>query len=277
MIPLTVCWTITILICIQSSQADKQSEYRCLNVLPFCRNLTEATNYSKMTVPNGLNQRTETEIMEGLRDWEPLVGQCHHRLKLFLCGIFAPICIPVQIGENEHVIPIRVCRSFCSTIRDSCEPVMQMHNHSWPDVDVFNCSTYEDNDMCLDPGKKNICDQTDAVLKERFESCHLVIKAVVNKITDAKTQGYGTLIKLKRHQRRKVKKTNDFPDRVLVDNDGGCQGDLREHVRTGHQYLIMLEKISPSKKKSKYIVSAIVPWNKKYRSYTRRPYCGGGR
>ena len=104
-----------------------------------------------------------------------------------------------------------------------------------------------------------------------------VIKAVVNKITDAKTQGYGTLIKLKRHQRRKVKKTNDFPDRVLVDNDGGCQGDLREHVRTGHQYLIMLEKISPSKKKSKYIVSAIVPWNKKYRSYTRRPYCGGGR
>lgn len=93
---------------------------------------------------------------------------------------------------------------------------------------------------------------------------------------DAK--GSFTLLKIKRQKKsgktgsrtsRKTKKSADNPDRVLVPQSG-CR-DLKYRVKEGQTYLIILDK--KSGKKTKYIVKAIVPWNKRHRRLTRRNNC----
>ena len=70
---------------------------------------------------------------------------------------------------------------------------------------------------------------------------------------------------------RKAKKTSDNPERVLV-RQTECRNEEKT-LKEGHSYLIVLDKRS-LKKKTKYIVKAIVPWkNKKYRKLIRRNHC----
>ena len=67
----------------------------------------------------------------------------------------------------------------------------------------------------------------------------------------------------------KAKKTADTPDRVLVPQKG-CRR-LSYRVQEGQTYLIILDK-KPGKK-IKYIVKAIVTWNRRHRRVLRRNNC----
>ena len=145
---LLLSYTAIILLVAESSQAYP-SRGHCHPVPSFCRNLTNGDSYTKMRLPNAFNNNHLNETVAAIRPWEPLVGLgCHAELKLFLCAIYAPICLE-QKEPSDFEVTIKICRSFCSSVKTSCEPVMERHSHSWPRHDAFNCSHYVDNGMCV--------------------------------------------------------------------------------------------------------------------------------
>lgn len=118
----------------------------CQPVPDFCRNLTNGPGYRFMRLPNALNNYQLNETVKAIEQWKDLVGNCHAGLKLFLCAIYAPICLHDKDGLP---VDIKLCRSFCTRVKESCEPVMNRYSYEWPVHDAFNCSMYEDNKMCL--------------------------------------------------------------------------------------------------------------------------------
>jgi hypothetical protein len=78
--------------------------------------------------------------------WTPLLQvNCHKDSQLFLCSLFAPVCV-----EQQSIFP---CRSLCETVKKSCEGPMLSYNYPWPSM--FNCSRFpEDNGLCIPPSDK---------------------------------------------------------------------------------------------------------------------------
>lgn len=116
---------------------------RCVKIsnvtAPMCRNLS--IGYDNMMLPNLLDHDTISEVNKELGQWTPLVASgCHPYLKHFLCSVFAPVCMVNQP-------PIEPCRSLCSMVQSSCEPLMRRYNYSWPAI--LNCSKYKQNEMCV--------------------------------------------------------------------------------------------------------------------------------
>ncbi len=74
--------------------------------------------------------------------WIPLVSiKCHKDTQLFLCSLFAPICL------DQAIYP---CRSLCESVRNGCEVRMNQYSYQWPSM--FNCSKFpEDNGLCIQP------------------------------------------------------------------------------------------------------------------------------
>lgn len=282
-----------LLLASQSSQAYTTRGH-CQPVPNFCRNLTNGEGYSLMRLPNAFNNYQVDETRRAISAWNPLVGRCHAGLKLFLCAIYAPICLHDK--ESGKEVTIKLCRSFCLNVKGSCEPVMKQNNHSWPLHDAFNCSHYVDNSMCVREDfiaapttattpktpttrtvKNDICDPTlhsDDDLLEKACSSDLAIRADVTSMKDAKVADSHTVLKLKRHKRtsRKSRKEKDFPDRVLI-NENLCS-NLRNRVKTANKngYLIFLEKRLG--KKTKYIVKLILPFrNRRHKRLVKRNLC----
>jgi hypothetical protein len=117
----------------------------CVSI-PANMGLCQNINYSQMKVPNLLGHETTTEIVEQSSAWTALLGiQCHADAQLFLCSLFAPICI-TQAPQTT----IQPCRSLCEQVRGSCEAPMLSYNYPWPSM--FNCSQFpEDNGLCIKP------------------------------------------------------------------------------------------------------------------------------
>eukprot|EP00058_Branchiostoma_floridae_P022555 XP_002608045.1 hypothetical protein BRAFLDRAFT_74994 [Branchiostoma floridae] len=104
--------------------------------LTLCRNIA----YSQMRLPNLLGHETMTEVLDQAGTWVPLLPKrCHPNTRLFLCSLFAPVCL-------EH--PIYPCRSLCEAVRDGCSPVMSKFGFPWPDM--LRCDKFPpDNDLCI--------------------------------------------------------------------------------------------------------------------------------
>ncbi len=67
---------------------------------PLCvdipRNLTlcHDIGYTKMRLPNLLDHDTMQEVSQQASSWIPLLNiKCHADTKLFLCSLFAPVCL----------------------------------------------------------------------------------------------------------------------------------------------------------------------------------------
>ena len=118
----------------------------CQPVPDFCRNLTNGAGYAYMRLPNAFNYQLK-ETVEAINPWKLLVGRCHPGLKLFLCAIYAPICL--EDKESGLQVSIKLCKSFCFKVKDSCERVMNRNNYTWPTHHAFNCSQYVDDSMCV--------------------------------------------------------------------------------------------------------------------------------
>ncbi|XP_078662745.1 secreted frizzled-related protein 2-like [Branchiostoma floridae x Branchiostoma belcheri] len=104
--------------------------------LTLCRNIA----YAQMRLPNLLGHETMTEVLDQAGTWVPLLPKrCHPNTRLFLCSLFAPVCL-------EH--PIYPCRSLCEAVRDGCSPVMLKFGFPWPDM--LRCDKFPpDNDLCI--------------------------------------------------------------------------------------------------------------------------------
>ena len=72
----------------------------------------------------------------------PLVSiKCHKDTQLFLCSLFAPICL------DQAIYP---CKSLCESVRNGCEVRMNQYSYQWPSM--FNCSKFpDDNGLCIQP------------------------------------------------------------------------------------------------------------------------------
>nr|UYR58211.1 sFRP1/2/5 precursor [Eupentacta fraudatrix] len=104
--------------------------------LGLCHNI----GYSTMRMPNLLEHDSLDEVNYQALSWIPLVDRnCHRDTQLFLCSLFAPVCL------ERLIYP---CRSLCQAVRDGCEPLMQQNCFEWPDM--LDCDKFpEDNDLCI--------------------------------------------------------------------------------------------------------------------------------
>lgn len=108
--------------------------------MSLCRNI----NYNQMKVPNLLGHDSIDEIVYQSSVWMPLLKvNCHVDTQLFLCSLFAPVCVDQQ--PQTQIYP---CRSLCEAVKQSCEAPMLSYNYPWPSM--FNCSRFpDDNGLCV--------------------------------------------------------------------------------------------------------------------------------
>lgn len=104
--------------------------------MTLCRNI----GYTKMRLPNLLEHDSMQEASQQAASWVPLLNvKCHPDSQLFLCSLFAPVCL-------ER--PIYPCRSLCQKVKAGCEGTMTAHGFPWPTM--LDCDKFPlDNDMCI--------------------------------------------------------------------------------------------------------------------------------
>lgn len=112
---------------------------QCVDIptdLRLCYNV----GYKKMRLPNLLDHETMPEVKQQAGSWVPLLAKrCHADTQVFLCSLFAPVCLDR---------PIYPCRSLCEAVRDSCAPVMETYGFPWPEM--LQCEKFPiDNDLCI--------------------------------------------------------------------------------------------------------------------------------
>ena len=65
---------------------------------------------TQMRLPNLLDHDSMSEVSQQATSWLPLLNvQCHADSQLFLCSLFAPVCL-------ER--PIYPCRSLCNKVSE---------------------------------------------------------------------------------------------------------------------------------------------------------------
>ncbi|XP_048798316.1 secreted frizzled-related protein 2-like [Lagopus muta] len=109
-------------------------------VIPKEMDMCHEIGYSEMRLPNLMGHTSMAEVVLKSTTWQHLVHtDCHPHVRMFLCSLFAPICL------DTFILP---CRSMCVGVRDSCAPVLACHGHAWPES--LDCSRFPaDEDMCL--------------------------------------------------------------------------------------------------------------------------------
>ncbi|XP_039382734.1 secreted frizzled-related protein 1 isoform X2 [Mauremys reevesii] len=107
--------------------------------IPADLRLCHSVGYDKMVLPNLLDHETMAEVKQQASSWVPLLNKnCHIGTQVFLCSLFAPVCLDR---------PIYPCRWLCEAVRDSCEPVMQFFGFYWPEM--LKCDQFPQDDVCI--------------------------------------------------------------------------------------------------------------------------------
>ncbi|XP_037091168.1 secreted frizzled-related protein 5-like [Pollicipes pollicipes] len=111
----------------------------CIDI-PHNMTLCRDIGYMRMTLPNLLEHDSLSEVSQQAASWVPLLNvRCDPDAQLFLCSLYAPICL-------ER--PIYPCRSLCQKVESSCGARMAEYGFPWPDI--VRCTKFPaDNDMCI--------------------------------------------------------------------------------------------------------------------------------
>lgn len=120
----------------------------CVDIPPdlsLCQNI----GYNQMRMPNLLDHDTMSEVKHQAQSWVPLLLQrCHEDTQLFLCSLFAPVCLDR---------PIFPCRSLCEAVKSGCLGIMQQNCFEWPEM--LQCDKFPlDNDLCIQSIERNTTD-----------------------------------------------------------------------------------------------------------------------
>ncbi|MEE6481070.1 hypothetical protein FKM82_012749 [Ascaphus truei] len=112
---------------------------KCVSI-PKEMGMCSDIGYSEMRLPNLLGHTSMAEVLPKSAEWQHLLQTgCHPYARMFLCSLFAPVCLDTFIQP---------CRSMCVAVRDTCAPVLACHGHSWPES--LNCDRFPaGEDMCL--------------------------------------------------------------------------------------------------------------------------------
>uniref|UniRef100_A0A0N5B1B0 FZ domain-containing protein n=1 Tax=Syphacia muris TaxID=451379 RepID=A0A0N5B1B0_9BILA len=113
--------------------------------IPIPKNFTlcYGMQYKTMRLPNLLDHDTLDEVIEQAEPWPVLTNlNCHPDAQLFLCSLFAPVCLAAL---DREILP---CRSLCEAVKKGCELRMIQYGFPWPDI--LSCKKFpQDNDMCI--------------------------------------------------------------------------------------------------------------------------------
>ncbi|KAM9350695.1 secreted frizzled-related protein 2 [Symphorus nematophorus] len=118
---------------------EPRSSSRCVPI-PAGMALCQSIGYDTMRMPNLLGHESPAEAVQQSASWLPLLArECHPDARIFLCSLFAPICL------DRFISP---CRSLCESVRDSCAPIMSCYGYPWPEI--LRCDQYPaDHLMCI--------------------------------------------------------------------------------------------------------------------------------
>uniref|UniRef100_A0A914IAK0 Uncharacterized protein n=1 Tax=Globodera rostochiensis TaxID=31243 RepID=A0A914IAK0_GLORO len=121
-----------------------QQQQKCLEI-PQNFTLCHGMQYTSMRLPNLLEHESVEEAIQQSSAWISLLRlHCHQHTKLFLCSLFAPLCLP-QLDR-----PIQPCQSLCKEVEQGCAERMAKYGFPWPSM--LNCSQFPvDHDMCIKP------------------------------------------------------------------------------------------------------------------------------
>ncbi|KAI1714823.1 fz domain-containing protein [Ditylenchus destructor] len=127
------------------SSSDRPNMPKCVDI-PRNFSLCYGMQYNSMRLPNLLDHDSLDEVIQQSDAWNSLLRlHCHPDTRLFLCSLFAPICLPNM--PTQHIQP---CQSLCSAVQSGCENRMQQYGFPWPEM--LRCQRFPtDNDMCIKP------------------------------------------------------------------------------------------------------------------------------
>uniref|UniRef100_UPI003AAB1185 secreted frizzled-related protein 5 isoform X2 n=1 Tax=Centroberyx gerrardi TaxID=166262 RepID=UPI003AAB1185 len=246
---------------------------QCVDIpadLRLCHNV----GYKKMRLPNLLDHETMPEVKQQAGSWVPLLAKrCHADTQVFLCSLFAPVCLDR---------PIYPCRSLCEAVRDSCAPVMETYGFPWPEM--LTCDKFPiDNDLCipmhlhkynqsdiiddgvlsLSPPVSKVCPPCDNELKadnimEHYCASDFALKMKIKEVK--KEKGDRKLIaaqKKKKVLKQGVLRKKDLKKLTLyIKNGANCPCSQLDSL--GSNFLIMGRKVD-----QQLLLMSIHKWDKK--------------
>ncbi|XP_068188178.1 secreted frizzled-related protein 5 [Antennarius striatus] len=123
----------------ESGVWEPHSSSRCVPI-PSNMALCQKIGYNTMRIPNLLGHESPAEAVQQSASWLPLLArQCHPDARIFLCSLFAPLCL-------ERIIS--PCKTLCESVRESCAPIMSCYGYPWPEI--LHCDQYPaDHLMCI--------------------------------------------------------------------------------------------------------------------------------
>ncbi|XP_041952612.1 secreted frizzled-related protein 5 [Alosa sapidissima] len=124
---------------LDGGQWEPRASSRCVPI-PSHMALCQGLGYGSMRLPNLLGHESPGEAVQQSASWLPLLArQCHPHARIFLCSLFAPVCLDRVISP---------CRSLCESVRDSCAPIMNCYGYPWPRI--LQCDQFpKDHLMCI--------------------------------------------------------------------------------------------------------------------------------
>ncbi|KAK3087139.1 hypothetical protein FSP39_002202 [Pinctada imbricata] len=124
-------------------EVNGEDDRRCQDItIPMCKGI----GYNLTYMPNQFNHETQEEAGLEVHQFWPLVEiQCSPDLKLFLCSMYTPICMPT------YKKPLPACRSVCERAKEGCAPLMAQYGFQWPErMKCENLPEYG-TEVCMDP------------------------------------------------------------------------------------------------------------------------------
>ncbi|XP_051949614.1 secreted frizzled-related protein 1a [Xyrauchen texanus] len=232
--------------------------------LKLCHNV----GYNDMLLPNLLEHETMAEVKQQAGSWVPLVHKsCHPGTQLFLCSLFAPVCL-------ER--PIYPCRWLCENVRDGCTPIMEAFGFPWPEM--LTCENFPQEDVCISApnatdaskpiGFSPVCPpcdnemKMDAILENMCASEFAIktkIKEVKQENMDRKVilQNRKKPVKLGTLMKEDMKKLT-----LYLKNGANCPCAQLENL--GNTYLIMGRKVD-----KQYLLTGIHKWEKSSKEFKK--------
>ena len=114
-----------------TGSSNSQPTQNCVPIrIDFCRDMY---NFTRM--PNLLGHEFQEDAELQLLTFAPLVQYgCSSELRLFLCSVYAPMCVESISG------PVGPCRSLCERVRTKCKPVLEQFGFQLPPT--LDCAQY---------------------------------------------------------------------------------------------------------------------------------------
>eukprot|EP00080_Pristionchus_pacificus_P015546 PDM75566.1 hypothetical protein PRIPAC_42743 [Pristionchus pacificus] len=245
-----------------ASNDRSQISSKCVPIpsnLTLCKNI----QYTEMQLPNLLEHETLAEVVHHSQDWLSLLNlNCNPHTQLFLCSVFAPVCLP------EMAKPILPCRSLCELVKEGCEGRMRQYGFPWPEM--LSCNHYpEENDMCIKPPTADKISAAGATVAAPCESCTQVgtyeniidnfcRSTVVLKARIAEIHGSEIKIRNGRSLKKGDKKRSVGEKTISLSARGACPCELKKSAPSNQRYLIMANKDVDDN----LVATLILPWQK---------------